>query len=111
MADCGCRPHRCPRGTPRPVVRRIVHLRWKQRLEPVAIADRLGLSPSTVHAARLVQLVAVGGTGRYQMPFTTRLQGRTVSIEDQTSATLSEGDAMAATLATRGSDDVHHNLC
>jgi hypothetical protein len=31
-------------------VRRIVHLRWKKRLGPVAIADRLGLAPSTVHA-------------------------------------------------------------
>jgi transposase InsO family protein len=31
------------------VVRTIVHLRWKQRLGPVAIADRTGLTPSTVH--------------------------------------------------------------
>ncbi|MGY1693260.1 DDE-type integrase/transposase/recombinase, partial [Geodermatophilus sp. SYSU D01105] len=50
MADRSSRPHRCPRRTPAPVVRRIVHLRWKQRLGPVAIADRLGLAPSTVHA-------------------------------------------------------------
>ncbi len=50
MADRSSRPHRCPRRTPRPVVRRIVHLRWKHRLGPVAIADRLGLAPSTVHA-------------------------------------------------------------
>ena len=32
------------------MVRKIVHLRWKQRLGPVAIADRLGLAASTVHA-------------------------------------------------------------
>jgi transposase InsO family protein len=32
------------------VVRRIVHLRWKQRLGPVAIADRVGCAPSTAHA-------------------------------------------------------------
>jgi transposase InsO family protein len=50
MADRSSRPHRCPRRTPAPVVRRIVHLRWKKRLGPVAIADRLGLAPSTVHA-------------------------------------------------------------
>jgi transposase InsO family protein len=50
MADRSSRPHRCPRRTPAPVVRRIVHLRWRKRLGPVAIADRLGLAPSTVHA-------------------------------------------------------------
>jgi transposase InsO family protein len=32
------------------VVRRIVHLRWRQRLGPVPIADRVGVAPSTVHA-------------------------------------------------------------
>jgi transposase InsO family protein len=41
-----CQPHR----TPTPVVRKIVHLRWKQRLGPVQIAARLGLAASTVHA-------------------------------------------------------------
>jgi transposase InsO family protein len=50
MADRSSRPHRSPRRTPAPVVRKIVHLRWKKRLGPVAIADRLGLAPSTVHA-------------------------------------------------------------
>src|SRR3954447_5053784 len=50
MSDCSSRPHRSPRRTPAPVVRQIVHLRWKTRLGPVAIADRLGLAPSTVHA-------------------------------------------------------------
>ncbi|WP_188945032.1 IS481 family transposase, partial [Nakamurella endophytica] len=50
MADRSSRPHRCPRRTPRPVVRKIVHLRWHKRLGPVQIADRLGLAPSTVHA-------------------------------------------------------------
>jgi transposase InsO family protein len=50
MADRSSRPHRCPRRTPRPVVRKIVHLRWKKRLGPVQIADRLGLAASTVHA-------------------------------------------------------------
>jgi transposase InsO family protein len=49
MVDRSSRPHRCPRRTPRPVVRKIVHLRWKQRLGPVEIGDRLGVSPSTVH--------------------------------------------------------------
>jgi transposase InsO family protein len=50
MHDRSSRPHRCPRRTPAPMVRKIVHLRWRKRLGPVAIADRLGLAPSTVHA-------------------------------------------------------------
>jgi transposase InsO family protein len=50
MADRSSRPHRCPARTPAPTVRRIVHLRWKQRLGPVEIGSRLGLPASTVHA-------------------------------------------------------------
>jgi transposase InsO family protein len=49
MGDRSSRPHRSPNRTPAPVVRTIVHLRWKQRLGPVAIADRTGLAASTVH--------------------------------------------------------------
>ena len=49
MADRSSRPHHSPRTTPAPVVRKIVHLRWKQRLGPVSIADRVGCSPSTAH--------------------------------------------------------------
>jgi hypothetical protein len=50
MADRSSRPHRQPNRTPQPLVRKIVHLRWKQRLGPVAIADKTGLAASTVHA-------------------------------------------------------------
>ena len=49
MADRSSRPHHSPRRTPQPVVRRIVHLRWKQRLGPVEIAARVGVAPSTAH--------------------------------------------------------------
>jgi transposase InsO family protein len=49
MADRSSRPNRSPRCTPAPVVRRVVHLRWKQRLGPVAIAAHVGVAPSTVH--------------------------------------------------------------
>src|SRR3954469_5194997 len=49
MVDRSSRPPRSPRRTPQPVVRRIVHLRWKKRLGPVAIAARVRLAPSTVH--------------------------------------------------------------
>jgi transposase InsO family protein len=50
MADKSSRPHRQPSRTPQPAVRKIVHLRWKQRLGPVAIADKVGVAASTVHA-------------------------------------------------------------
>jgi transposase-like protein len=49
MEDASSRPRHCPNRTPQPVVRKIVHLRWKQRLGPVEIAARVGLAPSTVH--------------------------------------------------------------
>ena len=50
MVDRSSRPHRQPNRTPVPVVRKIVHLRWKQRLGAVEIGDRLGMASSTVHA-------------------------------------------------------------
>lgn len=43
MADRSSRPHRCPGRTPAPVVRAIVHLRWRKRLGPVEIGARLGI--------------------------------------------------------------------
>jgi transposase InsO family protein len=50
MEDRSSRPHRVANRTPAPVVRRIVHLRWKKRLGPIAIGARLGVPASTVHA-------------------------------------------------------------
>jgi transposase-like protein len=49
MTDRSSRPHHSPNATPAPVVRKIVHLRWKQRLGPVTIGERVGLALSTVH--------------------------------------------------------------
>ncbi|GAA3224407.1 IS481-like element IS1649 family transposase [Pseudonocardia petroleophila] len=49
MQDRSSRPHHSPCATPAPAVRKVVHLRWKQRLGPVGIAAILGLSTSTVH--------------------------------------------------------------
>jgi hypothetical protein len=49
MRDRSSRPHHSPHRTPLPIVRKVVHLRWKQRLGPVAIAERVGLGLSTVH--------------------------------------------------------------
>jgi transposase InsO family protein len=50
MSDRSSRPHHSPARTPQPTVRKIVHLRWKQRLGPVQIGGRLDLAASTVHA-------------------------------------------------------------
>lgn len=50
MVDRSSAPHHQPNRTPARVVRKIVHLRWKQRLGPVEIADRLGMQSSTVYA-------------------------------------------------------------
>jgi transposase InsO family protein len=49
MADRSSRPHRSPDRTPPHLVRKIVHLRWKKRLGPVAIGAKLGIPASTVH--------------------------------------------------------------
>ena len=50
MHDRSSRPLRQPTRTPQPVVRKIVHLRWKRRLGPVGIASLLDVPASTVHA-------------------------------------------------------------
>ncbi len=50
MDDRSSRPRHQPNKTPQPLVRKIVHLRWKQRLGPVQIGDQLGMPASTVHA-------------------------------------------------------------
>ena len=50
MHDRSSARHAQHAKTPQPVVRKIVHLRWKQRLGPMQIGARLGLPASTVHA-------------------------------------------------------------
>ena len=50
MVDRSSRPHHSPNRTPAPVIRKLVHLRWKQRLGPVAIGAKLSMPASTVHA-------------------------------------------------------------
>ncbi len=47
MNDRSSARHTQHARTPQPVVRKIVHLRWKQRLGPVQIGGRLGLPPIT----------------------------------------------------------------
>lgn len=50
VQDRSSRPHRSPNRTSPEVVRKIVHLRWKKRLGPVAIGAKVGIPASTVHA-------------------------------------------------------------
>ena len=50
MQDRSSRPHSSPSKTPRALVRKVVHLRWKKRLGPVGIGAQLGMPASTVHA-------------------------------------------------------------
>jgi transposase InsO family protein len=50
MADRSSRPLHSPHRTAAPIVRRIVELRWRHRLSPMAIASRLSMPASTVHA-------------------------------------------------------------
>ena len=50
MTDRSSRPHRMPNRTPPQQVRRVVALRWRQRLGPVAIGAQLNMPASTVHA-------------------------------------------------------------
>jgi transposase InsO family protein len=78
MADRSSRPRRSPGRTPQPLVRKVVHLRWKHRLGPVQIAARTGLAPSTVYQVlvrcRLNRLAAIDRvTGepvrRYEHPY------------------------------------------
>jgi transposase InsO family protein len=50
MGDRCSRPHHSPNRTSQVMVRRIVELRWRHRLSPLAIASRLSMAASTVHA-------------------------------------------------------------
>lgn len=50
MSDRSSRPHRSPQRTPRPIERKVLHLRRSKRLGPARIAWRLGLPASTCHA-------------------------------------------------------------
>lgn len=78
MQDRSSRPHSCPHKTSPSMVRKIVGLRWRQRLGPVQIGGQLGVSPSTVHAVlircrinRLSHIDRVTGEPlrRYEHPY------------------------------------------
>ncbi len=50
MNDRSSRPRHSPNRTPRPIERKVLHLRRSKRLGPVRIGWRLGLAASTCHA-------------------------------------------------------------
>ena len=50
LADRSSRPRTSPAKTPQPLVRKIVHVRWKRKVGPVEIAGIVGVPASTVHA-------------------------------------------------------------
>jgi transposase InsO family protein len=50
MFDRSSRPRTSPAKTSEQLMRKIVRLRWRQRLGPVQIAGRLGVPASTAHA-------------------------------------------------------------
>lgn len=71
------RPHHSPARTPRPIERKVLHLRVKKRWGPARIGGRLALPASTCHAiltrARVPRLAHLDrGTGqairRYEHP-------------------------------------------
>lgn len=65
MADRSSRPRHSPGRTPAPVVRKVVHLRWTQRLGPAQIAPQVGLAASTVHAVLVrCRISRLGDVGR-----------------------------------------------
>jgi hypothetical protein len=50
MVDRSSRPHTSPAKASPQVIRRIVKLRWHERLGPIEIGGQLGVPASTVHA-------------------------------------------------------------
>jgi len=68
LQDRSSRPNPSSTKTPQPVVRKIVHLRWRKRLGPVAIAGQLGMPPSTVYATTPPRTIATGIHGSIRGP-------------------------------------------
>ena len=64
MGDAPSRPHRSPNRTPQPVVRKIVHLRWKHRLGPVQIAAQTERELAHERFGPAIDVAARIGIGR-----------------------------------------------
>jgi hypothetical protein len=109
MVERSSRPHHSPNRTPVPVVRKLVHLRWKHRLGPVAIGARLGMPASTVHVVlvrcRLNKLWHLDRvTGSRSAVMNTPIPARCctwTSRSSATSPTAAAGATSGASRATR----------
>ena len=88
-------------------MRRIVHLRWTQRLGPAQIASQVGLAPSTVHAVlvrcRISRLGALDrATGQPIRRYEHAQPGALVHIDIKSWATSRPGVATGSWAARPG---------
>ena len=60
MGDRSSRPHHVANRTPPFLVRKVVHLRWKKRMSPIAIGARLGMPADQGQCLPQLQIGAVG---------------------------------------------------
>jgi transposase InsO family protein len=126
MGDASSRPHHSPNRVPQPVVRKIVHQRWKHRLGPVQIADRVGLAPSTVHKVlvrcRLNRLTHVDrATGEPIRRYEHEHPGSLIHVDVKKLGNIPDGGGWRylgrrqgdqnriATKARTGAQNSHHN--
>jgi hypothetical protein len=108
MADRSSRPRSCPHRTPDAVVRKIVALRWRQRLGPVQIGGELGMPASTVHAVLVrCRINRLSRTDRAQVSrsgvMSTTIPARCFTSMSPSSATSPTAAATASSAVSRGS--------
>lgn len=106
MEDRSSRPHHSPNRTSQVLVRKVVHLRWRHRLSPLAIASRLSMPASTFHAVlvrcRLNRLSHIDirtgeNIGRYEHD----RPGSLIHVDVKSSATFLRDAAGASSDASR----------
>jgi transposase InsO family protein/transposase-like protein len=114
LIDRSSRPHRSPTRTPQPMVRKIVHLRWRKRLGPVAIAGKLGMPPSTVYAVlkrcRVHRLWHVDRrTGEVIRRYEHDYPGSLVHVDVKKLGNIPDGGGWRYLGRAQGSRNRHHN--
>jgi len=114
MVDRPSRPYRQPNRTPAPVVRKIAHLRWKQRLGPVEIGDRLGMPSSTVHAVlvrcRLNRLSHVDrATGEPIRRYEHERPGDLIHVDVKKLGKVPDGGRLALRRPAAGQQEPHRD--
>lgn len=107
MVDRSSARHTQPARTSEPLKRKIVHLRWKQRLGPVPIAAKLAMPASTVHAVlvrcRLNRLTHIDRViGEPARRYERERPGELIHVDvtsSATSPTAGAGDSSASSKA------------